>query len=334
MPGQGAARQYGWTLRVGKISVRFLRPITALAGCAMFALVPASTALAQRQQATPEQRIDRLERQVNEVQRRIFPKGRPAETAGFSDDPAATQSSVIGLDQRIDALERQLAEMLRQSEENSNRLRTVETGMSQLRSEQEQRIQALEQRINEAAVAAPVTSEAAPPAATTTTPAKARPKPSSQPPKAAEASPPAAAASGDDSVTAEASDPGEDAYSEGFHQWEAGNYDQSIATLRSFVSAYPKHRRVSYANNLIGRALLDKGQARDAATALLANYRNNPGGERAPDSLFYLGQALMKLGQPAQACKAYSELDAVYGAKVRPDLKKLETDARSEANCA
>ena len=54
-----------------------------------------------------------------------------------------------------------------------------------------------------------------------------------------------------------------------------------------------------------------------AANALLANYRSNPGGERAPDSLFYLGQALMKLGQPGQACKAYAELDAVYGAKVR-----------------
>jgi TolA-binding protein len=130
------------------------------------------------------------------------------------------------------------------------------------------------------------------------------------------------------------SDPGEDAYSEGFHLWEAGKYDDAISTLRGFVKTYPKHRRISYANNLIGRALLDKGQPREAAAALLANYRNNPGGERAADSLFYLGQALMKLGQPAQACKAYGELDAVYGAKVRPDLKKLETDAKAQASCS
>ena len=34
----------------------------------------------------------------------------------------------------------------------------------------------------------------------------------------------------------------------------------------------------SYANNLVGRALLDKGQPRAAAEALLANYRNNPEG--------------------------------------------------------
>ena len=129
-------------------------------------------------------------------------------------------------------------------------------------------------------------------------------------------------------------DEGEDAYTQGFRSWEAGQYDQAITQLKSFVAAYPKHRRVSFANNLVGRAMLDKGDARGAATALLANYRSNPAGERAPDSLFYLGQALMKLGQPGQACKAYAELDAVYGAKIRPDLKKLETDAKIQAQCS
>ena len=128
-------------------------------------------------------------------------------------------------------------------------------------------------------------------------------------------------------------DPGEEAYTEGFRLWEANDYDAAITSLRAFTSAYPKHRRVSYANNLIGRALLDKGEARAAAQALLANYRNNPKGERAPDSLFYLGGALMKLGQPAQACKAYAELDAVYP-KVRADLKKQIEEAKAEAQCS
>ena len=75
------------------------------------------------------------------------------------------------------------------------------------------------------------------------------------------------------------------------------------------------------------------GDARGAATALLANYRSDPGGERAQDSLYYLGQALMKLGQPGQACKAYGEMDAVYGAKIRPDVKKLEIDGKAQAQC-
>lgn len=313
----------------------------ALAAATAVLLVPAS-AVAQRQQPTPDQRIDRLERQVNEMQRRVYPKGKPADTAGFSDDPAATQSSVITLDQRLDALERQMADMLRQSEESGNRLRSIESNMGQLKSDEDQRIQALEQRMTAAEAAPPAAAPAdsadsvttsKPTTATTTKPTtKPKPKTSPQSTKTAEAVPPAG--EDPDAASASPTDPGEDAYSQGFHQWEAGQYDAAISTLKSFVATYPKHKRVSYANNLIGRAQLDKGDARAAASTLLSNYRTDPGGERAPDSLYYLGQALMKLGQPAQACKAYGELDAVYGAKIRPDLKKLETDARTQANCA
>ena len=322
-----------------------MRLITALAAAAAIALVPASAALAQRQPPTPEQRIQRLERQVDELQRRIFPKGRPADTAGYADDPAATQSSVISLAQRLDALERQLADMLRQSEENGNRLRSVEASVGQLKTDEDQRISTLEQRMTaaESAAQAAPPPEAAPaettPPAKATAPAKTRGKPPATTPKTSEAKPPKTAeatptsTTGDEAAAAP-SDPGEDAYSQGFHQWQAGDYDSAIGTLRGFVKAYPKHRRVSYANNLIGRAQLDKGDARAAAETLLSNYRSDPGGERAPDSLLYLGEALMKLGQPSQACKAYGELDAVYGAKIRPDLKKLETDAKAQANCS
>jgi TolA-binding protein len=299
----------------------------ALAACA--ALVP-SHADAQRQAPpTPEQRIDRLEKQVQQVQRQIFPKGRPADTAGFADDPAATQSSVVSLDQRLDAIERQVADLVRQSEENGNRLRNLETGIGQLKTDQDQRIGALEQRMSEAA-AAPVPSPAV-----TTAPAATPPK--AKPPAAKSSTPKKTAAASEPPATtataATASDAGEEAYTAGFRLWEGGQYDQAIESLKAFTAAYPGHRRVSYANNLVGRALLDKGDARGAATALLANYRSNPGGERAQDSLFYLGQALAKLGQPAQACKAYAELDAVYGAKVRPELKKLEADAKAQAQC-
>ena len=307
------------------------RLIAALAVSAAVALVP-SVATAQRQAPpTAEQRIDRLEKQVQQMQRQVFPKGRPADTAGFSDDPAATQSSVVNLDQRLDALERQLADLVRASEENGNRLRNVEAGLTQLKTDQDQRIGAIEQKMSEAAAAAPVQASESP--ASAATPTKPKPTPKATPPKTATATP---AEGGPETAAAAvpAVDAGEDAYTQGFRAWEAGQYDQAIAQLKSFTAAYPKHRRVSYANNLIGRSLLDKGDARGAANALLANYRSNPGGERAPDSLYYLGQALMKLGQPGQACKAYQELDAVYGAKIRPDLKKLETDAKAQAQCS
>jgi len=296
------------------------RKIAALAATASIALIPAS-ALAQRQAPTPEQRLDRLERQVQQVQRQVFPKGRPADTAGFSDEPAATQSSVVTLDQRLDALERQMADILRQSEENGNRLAILQADAAKARADQDQRISSLEQRVSAAtAVPAPVVTTA--PTAPVAKPPVTKPKPDTT----------ASTPSATDAAAAD-TDPGELAYSDGFHQWEAGQFDQAISSLKSFTAAYPKHRRVSYANNLIGRALLDQGKARDAAAVFLANYRANSRGDRAPDSLYYLGQAEMKLGQPSQACKAYAELDAVYGSKVRADLRKQVDQAKTEAQC-
>jgi len=306
----------------------------ALAAGTALVLVPGAVQAQRQAPPSPEQRLDRLEKQVQQMQRQVFPKGRPADTAGFVDDPAATQSSVVNLDQRLDAIERQVADLVRQSEENGNRLRTLETGLGQLKSDQDQRISALEQKMSEAVTVAPTTApvETTP---QTTTPAKPKPTPPKTPPKKAADAQPAAGEGGPGEATAVAAvtDPGEEAYSQGFRLWQAGQYDEAITSLKAFVAAYPRHRRASYANNLIGRSLLSKGQTRDAANVFLANYRGNPGGERAADSLYYLGQAAMQLGQPGQACKVYAEFDAIYGAKARADLKKQVSDAKSQAQC-
>jgi TolA-binding protein len=136
-----------------------------------------------------------------------------------------------------------------------------------------------------------------------------------------------------DASQADASDPAEDAYTQGYHLWAAGDYAGAVKSLTTFTSEYPKHPRVSWARNLIGRSLLDEGQTRAAAEAFLANYRSDPGGGRAQDSLYYLGQALMKLNQPGQACKAYAELESVYGSKVRPDVKAMLPKAKADAGC-
>ena len=293
------------------------RLLALLAASASIVLMPAA-ALAQRQPESPEQRIERLERQINQLQRQVFPKGRPADTAGFSDEPAATQSSVVTLDQRLDSLERQMSDILRQSEENGNRVRSLEADLAKARADQDQRLATLEQRLTDAAAAPSAAATVAPPLVV---PPRAKPVVT-------------AAVIPETPDGAAATDPGEDAYSNGFHLWESGQYDQAISALKAFTAAYPKHRRVSYANNLVGRALLDQGKAREAAAVLLANYRANSRGERAPDSLYYLGQAEMKLAQPAQACRAYAELDAVYGAKVRADLRKQVDQAKAEAKCS
>jgi TolA-binding protein len=304
--------------------------LTSFAALATLALAPAS---AQRRQPTPEQRIERLEKQIRQMQGRVFPKGQPADTAGFSDEPAATLLQANQLSNRLDSLEQQLAELIRSSEENGNRLATMEAELARARADQDRRLRALE---TGAAGSEPAAAEAgsddsddqaaaepidSPPPPSRPKVETGRPKPASAPVKPMS------------SADANFEAAGEEAYDQGYQLWMAGKYDQAITSLRAMASSFPGHRRVSWANNLTGRALLDKGQARAAAEALLANYRKDPKGERAPDSLYYLGQALVKLGQPAQACKAYSELNDVYGSTLRPQLKTLLPSARIEAKC-
>src|SRR4051794_40116872 len=147
---------------------------------------------------------------MQQVQRQVFPKGRPADTAGFSNEPAATQSSVVTLDQRLDALERQVADMLRQSEESGHRLQTIESDLGRFRSDQEQRLATMEQQLKDAAAAA---------AAAPAEPPTQAPKPTSNKPSASKSitdSTPAPTATGAPAAIAEG-DPAEEAYSEGFH---------------------------------------------------------------------------------------------------------------------
>ena len=123
--------------------MRFRLPFLISLSAATLALAPAS-AVSARDPATPEQRIDRLERQVRQVQRQVFPKGQPADTAGFSDAPAATQESVSSLYARLDALERQMADIVRSSEENGHRVGVLETDLARMRAENDARFKALE----------------------------------------------------------------------------------------------------------------------------------------------------------------------------------------------
>ena len=279
-----------------------MRHLLSLTLFAALAVAP----LAARTPPTPEQRIGRLESQIRQVQKTVFPKGQPADTAGLNDEPAATQDSVNALSARLDSIERQMADLVRASEENGNRLGVMEADLARLRAEQDSRLRAIENGSGDgpAATAPPLDSSDTPPPAPT---------------------PRVVASAGLTGVEA--------AYDKGFRLWQAKKYDQSVAALKTMIATYPDDRRVSWANNLIGRNLLDKGEYRSAAEVLLANYRTDKSGERAPDSLFYLGQASMKLGQPAQACKAYAELENAYGTTIRPALRTLLPAARAEAKC-
>jgi TolA-binding protein len=298
-----------------------------LIGLVLMASV-AVPAVAQRPESV-DKRLDRIEQELRAVQRRVFPGANGPVLAPEMEAPAAAtspvgvpaSSAVVDMNARLDSIEAQLRALTGQAEQNANRLRTMEDGLAQLRQATGSRLDSLEKAAQppNRAAAAPEAETAAPPPVAA--PARQALRRASEPaPAAADAAP---AASGG----------AESAYNEAFHLWEQKKYAAAQQALEAVAHDYPDSKWASWARNLAGRAYLDAGRPATAAKTFLANYQIDPKGERAADSLFYLGQSLVALDKPTEACKAYDELKLVYGTTMRTWLKQQLPAARAEAKC-
>ena len=61
--------------------------------------------------------------------------------------------------------------------------------------------------------------------------------------------------------------------------------------------------------------------------------RHGPRGERAPDSLFFLGSALTDLGKTAEACEAFGELAKAYPDAAGGRLADRIAGGKTRAKC-
>ncbi len=282
-------------------------------------------ALAQGQPV--ERRITKLEQEMRAVQRKVFPGGAGAivepeirpQASVSTPGGVPAGSAVSDLNARVDALEAQLASLTGQIEQSGFRVRQLEETLNRFRTEAEARFASMEKGAAPAATAAAQPLETVPQAKPPVQTASAQEAPVA-------ATPTPAAPGGADAA--------EEAYNRGFRLWERKDFAGAQVALRDMANKYPQHSKASWARNLAGRAYLDEGKPATAAKILLNNYQTDPKGERAADSLFYLGEALMKLGKPAEACQVYDELRQVYGAGLRDFVKQRLPKARAEAKCS
>ena len=128
-------------------------------------------------------------------------------------------------------------------------------------------------------------------------------------------------------------DKGEDDYLYGYRLWEAKFFPEAAAQLKATVDKYPRHKRISYSRNLLGRAYLDDGKPGTAAQVFLQNYQADKAGDRAPDSLLYLAVAMTKLKETQRACLALAEFADVYPAEAAGRLAGQYASAKSAVTC-
>lgn len=296
---------------------------------------PIAIASAQTASESTDVRLRRLEAELRAVQRKVFPDGagksygaelvssdNGAGVAAPAPGPAPT--GLTDLLTRMDAVEAQLQRLTAATEENQNYISKLEV-----------RLAALEAAKSAATNAAVPVSQ--------TSAVLSAPLAVSEPPKPAKPVPKLPAAKPDASSDRVAAvlavekpatdDKGEDEYAYGYRLWEAKFFPEAQQQLLRVVQQYPRHARISYARNLLGRAFLDDGKPGTAAQYFLQNYQADRKGDRAADSLLYLGVAMGRLKEEKRACVAFGEFRQNYPAEAAGRLKSQYEAAIKPLTC-
>lgn len=128
-------------------------------------------------------------------------------------------------------------------------------------------------------------------------------------------------------------DGGENEYLYGFNLWNAGFYPEARQQLTKFLEQYPNHSRISFGRDLLGRAFLDDNMPEEAARWFLRNYQSNKAGDRAPDSLLYLGASMIAMKDAKRACIALREFRQLYTVEAAGRLQREFEYFRRGAAC-
>lgn len=296
------------------------------------AVVAAAVPAAQAQDVNVEGRVTKLEKEMKAVQRKVFPDGAgkffepeiQADAAKPATSGTPSGSAVTDLIARVDAIETQLATLTGQVETQAAALKVMDARIKALES-----LKAAEAAPTATASTEPAVKLAAAPAKTETAPKATAPAKT-----APAAKPTAARTSAVAAIERPATgDAFEDGYSYGYRLWEAKFYPEAQVQLQDIIAKHPKHKRTSYARNLLGRAWLDDGKPATAVKIFYDNYKNDPKGDRAPESLYFLGDALTGLGKAPEACEAFGQLASAYPAEAGGRLAPRLAEGRKKAKC-
>lgn len=330
------------------LAARHPLPARLVGALAAVAALMAAPAPAIAQDSNQESRLRKIEAEIRALQRNVFPgaQGRffePQVSAGEQAKPRKADrpstSAITDILVRLDAIELQLQRLTALSEENANAL-----------SRLDERITALETAPGAARAGAPDSNLAAmtggasaenDSAESDGTPQAAGERIATEPVSSGSASPSEAGegpsaerlAAVQAIAKPDTGDAGEDEYTYGFRLWDAKLYPEARQQLSNFVQDYPDHPLITYGRNLLGRAFLDDGMAEEAARWFLRNYQADRTARRAPDSLLFLAESMIAMGDTRRACIALAEFGETYPAIASGRLADQYESNRSKVTC-
>lgn len=313
---------------------RALVTFFALPWLVAFAVVPAQAQSLEF--GTLVERLDRLERGLQNLQRSFYRKGEASPAASIAADGGNAPSTPSNGDAtmaaarselRFSEIETQIRGLTGRVEEVHFKLTELNERLDRLTSDLELRLGALERSGPSQAV--PVL----PPATTTdgTETATAVPSdgtPTAQPPTAQPlAAQPAAPVAG--AATDMASLSSKEAYNQAFSLLSQREYVAAERELKAFLAAYPEDSLVPNAMYWLGETYYVRNAFQQASVSFLQGYQKDPKGSKAPDNLLKLAKSLGNLRQKKEACatldrlkKEFPNLPSTVGQRAAQERKR------------
>jgi len=283
-------------------------------------------------------RLDRLERDLNMLQRQVYRGGPPPPHGGNA------ASSEI----RMDQLETQMRELTGRIEEVMHQVEQVRQRIEQINGDLGVRTAQTPAGPGPVASAAPPAGRPGSAVAATRgrLPFPAAPGPLASPdeddgpvlPPGALAGPPTGPMGGPTPIFGTLTPPGaappgrspelasaapaarppggnlpggsaSEQYNYAFGLLKQANYPAAEEALKAFVEAHPKDPMAGNAQYWLGETYFTRNRFMEAATTFAEAYKRYPKGSKAPDSLLKLGMSLGRANQKQNACVALAQLD-------------------------
>lgn len=317
-----------------------LRFSASTLGLLWLGLLPLVTAAALprpvwAQDRTTDDRLDRIERDLNMLERQVY---RGAPTAAAPSMPGAGATTAADIEIRMERVEAQMRDLTGRVEEIAN-------GLDQLKQRVEQINSDFDVRFNQLSGTPSAAAPPRPPAPDNpriagipgggVPPGTVVPGPSSNPPSAGlnpifntltppgagpprgEPPPPNETATADNPLP-----PGSpsEQFNHAFSLVKQADYPGAEAALRAFIAAHPSDPLAGSAQYWLGQTYFARNKYTEAAAAFAEGYKRFPKGPKAPDELLYLGLSLGRADQKKNACLALIQLEQAFpnaGAAIR-----------------
>lgn len=337
----------------------------ALAACCLFMAGPAHA-----QQDDTFNRLNRLERELDTLNRAVYKGEQPATApTSLSGSSSGDPSYQANTEVRISEIEKQVRDLTGKIEQQGFDIQQLRERLDRLQADNDLRLGDLEKKAGLSgpapAAGAGMTSPVATGAPANTQGATLMgtladddmsvlpPPPDVPPPHLATGAPasitdpnaPAPAnsptqqqlgtlneAPGGASIPPSGNDPAS-LYENAFSQLKSGNYAVAQRDFNAFLAANPKHPLASNATYWLGETFYAQGKYDQASRIFAESYKNYPKGPKAADSLLKLGMSLGGSGKSKEACVSFKQLKKEFSSTQGTAVRRADQEM-SRLGCA